>query len=163
MILSDVQLLKMLPELLSPAAPEHVNPASIDICIGPIALRQHHLFPDDWVECDLIAEPLKVLPGELVLVQTYEKITVPNGYAIDLRLKSSRAREGWNHSLAFWFDPGWSGKGTMEIINQRKVPMLLIYQQPFAQIIVHQLSSKATNPYKGRYQGAETVEGAKRE
>lgn len=161
MILSDVQLLKLLPELLSPVEPEHINPASIDICIGANALKQHHIFPEDWVEYNLIEGPLTVHPGEVVLVQTHEKITVPNSYAIDLRLKSSMARQGWNHSLAFWFDPGWSGVGTMEIINQRRIPMILVYRQRFAQIIVHQLTTKARTPYQGRYQNAQSVEGFK--
>jgi dCTP deaminase len=81
---------------------------------------------------------------------------------VDLRLKSSTARMGWNHSLAFWVDPGWSGVLTMEVQNISKGPLRLTYGQRFAQIIVHELSSlTGEHSYQGRYQGATTVEAAK--
>jgi dCTP deaminase len=143
-----------------------INPASIDIRVG------HNVILED--DSDKLAnsgmnrkqtlpsDGMYVWPGQLVLVDTFETFNVPNGYAMDLRLKSSTARRGWNHSLAFWADPGFRGKLTMEINNSlKRGPLMLVPGQRFAQIIVHKLSGLSASPYAGRYQDATTVEAAK--
>jgi dCTP deaminase len=161
MIMSDHTLKAMDPHLLDPWTPEHMNPASIDICIGRNALY------DDGRALELLPFSIEqngeivVQPLEFVLIETYESLHVPDWCAVELRLKSSIARMGFNHSLAFWFDPGWNGIGTMEIFNQRSVPLTLRYMQRFAQVIVHRLDGPCDNPYRGRYQGAQAVEAAK--
>jgi dCTP deaminase len=136
--------------------PAFLNPASIDIRIGRSVIME---------ECQPIqisSYGLVVMPGEWLLVETYESFNVPNGYAMDLRLKSSIARQGWNHSLAFWVDPGWRGRLTMEIQNIRRGrPLNLMVGQRFGQIIVHKLSGPAAKPYQGKYNNATGVEGPK--
>lgn len=162
MIMSDHTLKAMEPHLLWPWDETMVNPASIDIRIGHKALHEHHIFPDDLVEFDIEQNgEVIVQPLQFMLIETYEELRVPDWCAVELRLKSSIARQGFNHSLAFWFDPGWVGVGTMEIFNQRSVPLTLKYMQRFAQIIVHRLDGPVDKPYKGRYQGAIGVEAAK--
>ena len=157
MILSSRGITERLSELVYPAEPERINPASLDIRVGA------------WVidECGaripIFNKPYTLLPGEFVLVETYERIKVPEDLAVELKLKSSIAREGYNHSLAFWFDPGWDGIGTMEVSNLNRARSLqLEYGMPFAQLIFHKLSSVPLELYSGKYQGANTVEDAKR-
>lgn len=169
MILSDGSLLKLLPTLI-PNIEERdfrlINPASIDVRIGrnllvegmgedafkPIYLPSNASERDPWM----------IEPGQFMLVDLYEHIYVPNGYAVELKLKSSRAREGYNHSLAFWVDPGWNGYLTMEITNVRQHASLPLWTGlRFAQIIVHQLDQPALKPYAGHYQNAESVEPSK--
>lgn len=159
-ILSDSTLLKMLPELIkSYTDKDLVNPASIDIRLG---LNAKFDSPDGLVDVPLcINKKYEVKPHQFVLVETLEHLTVPNGYAVELRLKSTIARMGFNHSLAFWFDPGWDGIGTMEIYNQRMTSLYIYPVMKFAQIIVHKLDKKAVKPYNGKYQGAQLVESAK--
>lgn len=136
-----------------------VNPASIDIRVGKQVMRETAFGSFSF---DKAEDPIVVHPGEFVLISTFESFKVPNGYAMDLRLKSSTARKGWNHSLAFWVDPGWEGVLTMEIQNTlRYNPLTLTPGERFAQVIVHRLSGPSEQPYKGRYQGAATVEGSK--
>ena len=163
MILCDKDLRQMLPKLIpneSERDESLVNPASIDIRVGRDLLREGRWGnfcdnddPDDVVLC----------PGEFVLVSTFERIHVPNGYALDLRLKSSTARQGFDHSLAFWVDPGWDGYLTMEVRNTLRFGRLLLKPgMRFAQIIVHKLTGEAEKPYSGKYQGAKGAEGAKK-
>lgn len=159
MILSDGTLLRMLDQFLRPSGPELVNPASVDIRIGNTMLVQKPQ-TDVWEPIGL-GMPARVDPGELVLVETLECLMVPNGFAVELKLKSTAARQGWNHSLAFWFDPGWEGIGTMELQNISKTPLLLETGRRIAQIIVHRLDTDAIHPYNGRYQKATGVESAK--
>lgn len=168
MILCDDSLRTLLPQLIKEPDYNLINPASVDIRIGKHALLESkgkYISDHDgpgWIEVDLFASTLQVAPGEFLLVETYEHIMVPNGYAVELKLKSSMARQGFNHSLAFWVDPGWSGILTMEVQNVTRFHYLYIhYGMRFAQIIVHQLDKLATEPYHGRYQNAGGIEGAK--
>lgn len=154
MILCDRDLRALLPLLIRDPDAALVNPASIDIRVGHTILRETGT--GEMSEEFEIAEDGEIFrPGDFALVPTFEYITVPNGYAVDLRLKSTIAREGWDHALAFWVDPGWRGNLTMEIRNVRKRTNLrLLGGMRFAQIIVHKLSGLADKPYAGRYQGA---------
>lgn len=158
-ILSDVTLHERLHELV--LEPDHtlVNPASIDIRIG------RYLKYEKEAEWDLVEQgPYTLQPKEFVLISTYEHLLVPDDLVIELKLKSSRAREGYDHSMAFHFDPGWSGIGTMEVHNMNRLQSLSVeYGTRFAQLIVHKLDKPALKPYSGRYQNASTVELAKPE
>lgn len=156
-VLSDFTLHERLHELIK--SPDHalVNPASVDIRIG------QYLKYETETTWDLIAQgPYTLQPKEFVLVSTYEHLLVPLDLAVELKLKSSRAREGFDHSLAFWFDPGWDGVGTLEVHNMNRFQVLeLSYGLRFAQIIVHKLDRPVIQAYAGRYQHATSVEAAK--
>ena len=157
MILSYNELMALGPALLEPFDPELVNPASIDIRVGDSFIPECGATPQSFG-----GDTLMVSPKARFLVSTLEKLIVPSEYAVELRLKSSRAREGWDHALAFWFDPGWSGIGTMELVNLNQYTSLGLHTgMKIAQIIVHQLSSPVARGYEGRYQGASTVEAPK--
>lgn len=155
-VLSADTLHKRLHEFIK--EPDHnlVNPASVDIRIGT-QLK----YEDDSVH-DLTKAPYVLAPKEFVLVSTYEHLMVPLDCAVELKLKSTRARQGYDHSLAFWFDPGWDGIGTFEISNNyRYRSIALEYGMRFAQIIVHKLDVPLVEGYSGRYQHATSVEAAK--
>lgn len=162
MILSHQTLFLRLLELIGDEHrdPALINPASIDIRVG------NELQAESGPMIDLgrysAGRPYWFQPGEFVLVSTLERLRVPLDLAVELKLKSSRAREGYNHSLAFWFDPGWDGIGTMELknYNQRK-PLPLYSGLRIAQIVVHQLDEPCAMPYVGRYNGASSVEASK--
>lgn len=145
-------------ELLDPFDPEMVNPASIDIRIGNTVI--YH-----GVECDISSRdelnPIFLEPKAFILCSTLERLKVPLDCAMDLRLKSSRARAGYDHALAFWFDPGWDGIGTLELINNGYHSLPLYPGLRIGQIIYHQLVEACAKPYAGRYQAATSVEGAK--
>lgn len=178
MILCDRSLRALHHKLVDPADDSLINPASIDIRIGRHAKVEYDKGPaidqsgNEWTfrkeasfrEIDLYEGPLWIQPNQFVLIETYECLMVPNGYSVELKLKSSIARKGWNHSLAFWFDPGWYGIGTMEIKNILQFAHLeLKYGMRFGQIIVHRNDGESEKPYQGRYQNATTVEAAKPE
>lgn len=158
-ILCDTDLLELMRNgLVSPFDPATINPASIDIRVGTEAIRE----TNDGLSLHQPVPPSGILvaPGETLLVSTFESFDVPNGYAMDLRLKSSIARRGWNHALAFWVDPGWRGVLTMEVTNAlRYTPLVLTPGERFAQVIVHRLSGPAARPYMGRYNFSGSVQG----
>ena len=162
MILSDISLKKLLPDLIRKTERDEslVNPASIDIRVGDTMLAEDG--PGMWRKVDLSVRTYLLKPKEFALVSVYEWITVPNGYAVELKLKSSRAREGYNHSLAFYVDPGWVGILTMEISNVTRYTELPLFRGlKIGQIIVHTLDQHAENPYSGRYNHATQVEAVR--
>ena|SRR3990167_4961019 len=167
MILCDRDLLSIGKQLLEPFDEELVNSASIDVRIGYSAMVERKsedggAFVRVSLEGHTKEHPWIIHPKEFILVESFETLRVPNGYAVELKLKSSRAREGFNHSLAFWFDPGWQGVGTFEIHNISMYQHLPLYPGlRFGQIIVHRLSGDAIKPYQGRYQYAKGVEKSK--
>lgn len=142
--------------------PEFINPASVDIRIG-----HGYIFPKiSQRRITMInnseANPIILRPNQFILVETYETLIVPKDAAVELKLKSSRAREGWNHSLAFWFDPGWYGIGTMELKSySEEAPLWFWPGMRIAQIIIHNLDQPVAVGYQGRYQNATGVEGSK--
>jgi len=164
MILHDRTLRRMLGAGLLIEVPDYdlVNPASIDLRIGHAAKVEA---PDGFRDLDLRPwserNPYPVPPGQFLLVETIETLRIPLDCAAELKLKSSRAREGWNHALAFWFDPGWVGIGTMELKNWTTYQTLYVWPGlRFGQLIVHRLDGQA-QPYRGRYQHATGVEEAR--
>jgi deoxycytidine triphosphate deaminase len=155
MVLGDLSLWKLLNDLIRDPDPDLVNPASIDIRVGSEMLLE--VGPEEFKAVDLTAEPVHLQPGEFALVPTLEWLMVPNGYAVELKLKSSRARQGYDPSMALWLDPGWCGTGTMGIRNAtRYTPLPIEYGMRIAQVIVHQLDQPAVRPNSGRDQGART-------
>lgn len=162
MILCDTSLHAILPVLMGDHYdPDLVNPASIDVRLGRFLLLEdaNGEMLERW---DLRLQSYRLKPQEFVLAETYEYITIPNGFAADLRLKSTPARKGIDHSLGFWVDPGWSGVLTMELRNNLgRGNQTLSYLQRVGQMIVHLLDHEAAHPYAGKYQGAAHVEGAK--
>lgn len=156
-VLSDTTLRNRIHELILEPDLSLINPASIDIRIGQYLKYEHESTHD------LLNDgPYLLQPKEFVLVSTYEHLLVPLDCCMELKLKSTSARLGFDHSQAFHFDPGWSGIGTMEIQNENRLQSLtLTYGQRFAQIIYHKLDVPCTTPYQGKYQGASSVEAAK--
>ena len=170
-ICSDFTLIHRLKEFITENADEKlINPASIDIRVGRQLKAEDlnsrgKLYPR-FFDVDLTlhteTEPYVMHPGAFVLVSTLETICVPSGFGADIRLKSSRGRQGYQHALCGWIDPGWHGIITMELRNVTQSSLLPLYPgMRIAQVVYYCLTTKALSPYVGRYQGATTVEAAK--
>jgi dCTP deaminase len=162
-VLSYRRLCERLEEFVGHTDFSLVNPASIDIRIGKtIMVEQQESDDFTLVNLENRSEPYMMAPGEFILASTLERIRVPVDMALELKLKSSRARSAYNHSLAFWFDPGWDGIGTLELSNVSRFRYRPIYiGLRIGQIIYHTLDEPCIKPYSGRYQGATSVEGSK--
>lgn len=111
--------------LVEPFDPEMINPASIDVTLGKNILVEGRICgPEEerkrWLPVD-ITNGFTLAPGQFVLAQTAEFIRVPNWLEANFQLKSSRGREGINHLLAGYIDPGFCGVITLELqnVNQR--------------------------------------------
>jgi dCTP deaminase len=104
-------------------------------------------------------EPFILHPGEFVLGQTLERVTLPNDLVARLEGKSSLGRLGLLiHSTAGFVDPGWKGNLTLELSNVATLPIALYYGMRIGQISFFTMSSPVDRPYgspelRSRYQG----------
>lgn len=141
-----------------------INPASFDVRIGYTYKTQLGKDEETWSETQYLneGECLPLCPGELILISLLERVIVPHDCAALALLKSSRAREGFNHNFAGWIDPGWNGYLTLELSNSLLAHNLMITPGlRIAQLIVMQLGEVTHLSYQGRYQHASEVEASK--
>lgn len=126
MLLPDHEIRRLCQQhaMVTPFDPELLNPASLDVTLGDRIMVEQPQTPD----LQLISlqgytqqDPFPVLPGTFFLAETREIFNLPDHVGAQFVLKSSRAREGWDHAEAGWCDPGWYGSRlTMELRNQRR-------------------------------------------
>lgn len=162
MILVDSEITELGQNgLVSPFDPELVNPASIDIRLGPkLLLDVRSSGPNEWLD---ISQYHYIDPGEFVLAETFEIIALPDNICAQLFLKSSRGRDGYQHILAGWVDPGWYGRLTLELYNPSQVSLPLTPGMKIAQLVLHRCSKAPDRPYSqtGRYHGDMGVQPSK--
>jgi dCTP deaminase len=165
MILADFQIRALCQSgMVEPFDPSLVNPASLDLRLGDNILIESVEGPE-LVPYSLAghssADPYRLVPGQFVLAETVETFNFPNHLAGQFVLKSSRAREGLQHLLAGYCDPGWHGSRlTLELKNVRQLhwvglwPGLKIGQMKFLTMDARPLESYAVT---GRYNCDYTV------
>ena len=150
--------------LVEPFAPEMINPASIDVTLGPTILREGGAGEERWVEVDIENGVYSLAPGEFILAATQELVRVPNNIEAVFNLKSSRGREGYEHLMAGYIDPGFTGRVTLELVNvnrYHRLPLehgMRIGQLRFAKVDEIPMRSYAVT---GRYQGDPGVQVSK--
>jgi dCTP deaminase len=148
-----------------------LNPASIDVRIGNTARIETIDYIKDepvWVDVDLSAysetNPYLLPPKAFILVGTLETFNLPSTITAEFRLKSSRAREGWNNCLAVYCDNGWHGSVlTMELINECRYHCLPLYPGlKIGQMVFHRCNEPQRHyGITGRYNGDKTVMGSR--
>jgi dCTP deaminase len=165
MILPDHEIRRLCKEgMVTPFDPSLINPASLDVRLGgqlliescespelvPYPLHQHSE-----------ANPYLFKPSQFALTQTLETFNLPPTIAAQFVLKSSRAREGLEHLLAGYCDPGWSGSVlTMELHCSRQLhPVKLWPGMKIGQMVFHRMAAQPERDYSltGRYNNDQTV------
>lgn len=152
--------------MVVPFEPELLNPASLDVRLGPTLLIESATSPE-YVHMDINSYtpeiPYLLVPGQFVLAETVETFNMPEDLTVVFKLKSSRAREGLDHAHAAFGDPGWHGsKLTMELKNNRQLhpiplwPGKLIGQMIFTR---NEDGAKPTRSYAitGHYNNHQSV------
>lgn len=148
--------------LVEPFDPDLINPASYDVTLAPIIKVEND--NGGFTEMDISDTDFWMPPGAFVLASTAEWVRIPNDLEAIFQLKSSRGREGYEHALAGYIDPGFCGNVTLELSNLRRfkeLPLragMRIGQLRFAKVDAVPLRSYAIT---GRYQNDEGVRESK--
>lgn len=167
---------------------EQINPASLDIRIGrylkeeikpPLWLRllweywPQKAFELDkgpaWKTIDLQPytkkRPYWLKSRRFILTESEEVFYMPDNLSADFKLKSSAGREGYEHALAGFCDPGWhDSRLTKELTNIRQWRAIPIYPGlQLGQLVFQQLNGIPERTYAetGRYNGDLQVEESK--
>ena len=103
--------------------------------------------------------PFILHPGEFVLGQTLERVTLPDDLVARLEGKSSLGRLGLLiHSTAGFVDSGFSGNLTLELSNVANLPITIYHGMPIGQISFMRMDQPVEHPYgsgeyASKYQG----------
>ena len=156
--------------VIDPFEPSNVQPSSVDLRVD----RQFRVFHnarypyidvrqpmDDLTELVEIPddEPFILHPGEFVLGQTLERVTLPDDLVARLEGKSSLGRLGLLiHSTAGFVDSGFSGNLTLELSNVANLPITIYHGMPIGQISFMRMDGPVERPYGSgeagsKYQG----------
>lgn len=160
------------PYLLDPFEEKNVQPASIDLRLGTSfrvpdrhrsSVDLNNVPTDTTTPVDVeIDGPFVLHPGEFALGCTMERISVPPDLAMYIDGKSSLARIGMAaHVTAGYFDPGFDGVGTLELVNLFPVAIILRPGCLICQSRWMTLDEPTERPYRGRYQGDDGSAGSK--
>jgi dCTP deaminase len=153
--------------LVTPFHQELVNPASLDVRLGEnllVEMPQSPALLPYSIAGHSQEKPFMLQPHEFILSETMEEFKLPDCVAGQLALKSSRAREGIEHLLAGYIDPGYEGRLTLELQNARAMhPVALWPGMRIAQIVFHKMSMLPGKSYAltGRYQNDTAVQASK--
>jgi dCTP deaminase len=104
-------------------------------------------------------EPFILHPGEFVLGQTLERVSLPDDLVARLEGKSSLGRLGLLiHSTAGFVDAGFEGNLTLELSNVANLPITIYHGMPIGQISFMRMDGPVEVPYGeeeagSKYQG----------
>lgn len=147
-------------KLVQPFDQEMINPASIDVTLGEYIYVEGRICGPEaerarWIKT-YITEGYVLRPGQFILAYTEEVVRIPNWIETNFQLKSSRAREGLQHLLAGYIDPGFEGQITLELKNVNNRHDIHLYPgMRIGQLRFGRLSETPLNSYAvtGRYMG----------
>jgi dCTP deaminase len=155
---------------IDPFDPAMVQPSSVDVRVDRsfrvfhnnryafIDVRQPMEDLTELVEVDG-GRPFILHPGEFVLGQTLERVTLPDDLVARLEGKSSLGRLGLLiHSTAGFVDSGFSGNLTLELSNVANLPITIYQGMPIGQLSFMRMDGPVERPYGSRetsnkYQG----------
>ena len=171
MVLSDRTIRQEIESgriVIDPFEASNVQPSSVDVRVDRqfrvlhnarypfIDVRQPMDGLTELVEISDV-EPFILHPGEFVLGQTLERVTLPDDLVARLEGKSSLGRLGLLiHSTAGFVDSGFSGNLTLELSNVANLPITIYPGMKIGQISFFRLTSPADAPYGSagnKYQG----------
>ena len=168
MVLSDIDIKRYIAEgkiKISPALPpEQFGSCSVDFRLGDefnVFEHSRHAFIDLKAKIGLEGlmrqvivepgEPFILQPREFVLAITEESLDLDSDVLGRLEGRSSLGRIGIIvHGTAGLFDPGWSGKATLELSNLSRMPVALYPGMRICSFTFEQLSSPVSVPYRNK-------------
>jgi dCTP deaminase len=156
--------------VFDPFDADMVQPSSVDVRVDRCFRVFHNArYPfidvrqpmDDLTELVEVEpdEPFILHPGEFVLGQTLERVSLPDDLVARLEGKSSIGRLGLLiHSTAGFVDPGFKGNLTLELSNVANLPITIYHGMPIGQISFMRMDRPVEKPYgsreaRSKYQG----------
>ena len=169
MVLSDLTIKEEIEAgrlVFDPFDESLVQPSSVDVRVdNSFRVFNNSRYPfidvrkpmEDLTELVKVGpdEPFILHPGEFVLGQTLERVSLPDDLVARLEGKSSLGRLGLViHSTAGFVDPGFEGNLTLELSNLANLPITIYQGMPIGQISFMRLDGSVEHPYGDRAAGS---------
>lgn len=134
-LLSAVALNRLIEDgILEGSNPGHINATSIDIVLGRTIMIEKPIYGGVEHIVDMLDksgshlrtiempdEGYVVPPGGVLLAHSVEIFNLPNWISAEYKLKSTQARNFFDHLNAGWCDAGWNGSVlTLEFVNHMR-------------------------------------------
>ncbi len=147
---------------ITPYRPANLGPASYDLCLGAefrffkkphgtISVRES----SDYRKITKLVRtkgPVTILPGQLVLAITEERIMLPEDICGWLQGRSRFARLGLVvHITAAFMQPGIDNRQVLELFNAGPSPLVIRPGLRICQFIFERCEGKGK--YRGRFRG----------
>ena len=161
MLLSDVDIKRLLKDKtikINPMENDQIGPASVDLTLS----NEWYFFNKKYLgkNVDLSkvdfkaafrktkAEKIQLLPGEMCLGKTLERITLPADIIGKLEGRSRYARMGVIiHTTSAIVQPGSNNHQILEIVNLAPFEITLHSGMRISQVLFERLESKTSRPY----------------
>ena len=147
-----------------------IQPSSVDVRVDRkfrVFHNSRHPFIDVRQPMEDLTElvtvegdrPFILHPGEFVLGQTLERVSLPSDIVARLEGKSSLGRLGLLiHSTAGFVDAGFEGNLTLELSNVANLPITIYHGMPIGQMSFMRMDEPVQRPYGtaeagSKYQG----------
>ena len=173
MVLSDRSIRQEVEDgriVIDPYDERLVQPSSVDVRVDRrfrVFRNSRYPYIDVRRQMEELTEPVAIEgdepfilhPGEFVLGQTLERVSLPDDLVARLEGKSSLGRLGLLiHSTAGFVDPGFSGNITLELSNVANLPITIYHGMPIGQISFMRMDQPVEHPYgsgekASKYQG----------
>ena len=167
MMLSDSDIRKAIANgdiVIDPLEADAIGPCSVDLKLDsifrvyhpgpPVDIHSDRPLDEETKLVDTKEKPFMILPGQFILGQTIESLSLSSSYAGLLEGRSSIARLGIIVHAAGLVNPGTGidkpGRLTLEIFCENLSPVLLYPGTAIVQIMFVPLSSKAERGYDSR-------------
>lgn len=162
MLLSDSDIknaIKKRQIKISPLADSQISSASVDLTLSNEWWFFKKKYINSKVDLSKIgfkkatekktSDSIILLPGEMCLGKTLEKITLSPDILGNLEGRSRYARMGLSvHITSALVQPGSDNRQVLEIVNFAPFSVVLHKGMRISQVVFHQLSSPSTKPYK---------------
>ncbi len=168
MVLSDRDIKRYIAEgkiKISPELPpEQFGSCSVDFRLGDeFSVFEHSRFAfvdprhktgiEEMMRRVIVqpGDPFILQPRDFVLAITEEKLELDSDVLGRLEGRSSLGRIGIIvHGTAGLFDPGWTGKATLELSNLSRMPVALYPGMRICSFTFEQLSTPVDVPYRDK-------------
>lgn len=156
---------------------DQVNTCSVDLTI---ASKYKYMSMNDrefiygqndgdywWEDGKVIDGYINIDPGDCILACTNETINMPDCYCGQIYTKSSLGRVFVNHMMAGFVDAGFSGKITLELVNEGLRTVKIPVGARVVQMVIMELDDRPILTYAenrtSRYNNATGLEYSKAE
>lgn len=161
MAFSDVDIKKAMKEkkiIITPLSEDQIGAGSVDLTLSNEWWVFKKTYLDKIVDLSkvdykkahqkVVSDSIILLPGEMCLGKTIEKITLSTDIIGKLEGRSRYARMGLSiHITSAIVQPGSSNRQVLEIVNLAPFPIMLHKGMRVSQIMFHELKTPTSKPY----------------